>query len=134
MLEDFNFDDKDTMEQFDQKLKEKLGIGIAECAEALNKSIMEKADELVIELPNIAPSGDYGKLIEDKEGMSSFLKEESIKPGSWVLQFLEVKNKDSGLIELVFFNKTVDDGDILKGFVFVGKSGKIRHAFVQIHS
>jgi hypothetical protein len=133
-IKELEVGEKATNEQLDQKIREKLGIGFSEMTEALCLSVKERAVELVEEIANIAPNGDYGKLIEDKELMAKFLQEEAAKPENWIIQFIETKKKDSGLIEFVFFNKTVDDGDIFKGFVFVGKSGKIRHAFAQIQS
>jgi len=133
-IKELEVGEKATNEQLDQKIREKLGIGFSEMTEALCLSVKERAVELVEEIANIAPNGDYGKLIEDKDLMAKFLQEEAAKPENWIIQFIETKKKDSGLIEFVFFNKTVDDGDIFKGFVFVGKSGKIRHAFAQIQS
>lgn len=115
-------------------LRKHLTIGFAECSEALAKFILERGEECLEDMINLAPYGDYNALTEDKEVMLKFLQEEAIKPENWVIQMVEVKKKGDQLIELLFFNKSVDDGDILKGFVFVGASGKIRHAFVQAHS
>jgi len=101
---------------------------------ALSDSLLERIEELAEELMNIAPYGDYSKLMEEKDGITKFLQDEASKPENWKIQFIEAKKEKDQLIEFVFFNKSVDDGDILKGFVFVGLSGKIRHAFAQVNS
>lgn len=121
-------------EEIDDILRKHLTIGFSECAEALGQFLLERGEECLEDMINLAPYGDYSKLTEDKEVMLRFLKEEAVKPENWEIQLVEVKKKGDQLIEILFFNKAVDDGDILKGFVFVGASGKIRHAFVQAHS
>ena len=131
---DIPFDDSKNIEDVDQLLRDKLGIGFSECHEALCSSLKERTAELVEDVMSIAPNGDYGKLLEDKGEMIKFLQEEAAKPENWKIQFVEVKKEKDKLMELVFFNTAVDDGDSLKGFVFVGLSGKIRHAFVQMNT
>lgn len=121
-------------EELDAILRKHLTIGFAECAEALGKFLLERGEECLEDMINLAPYGNYDQLTEDKEVMLKFLQEEAIKPENWIIQMVEVKKKGDQLIEILFFNKAVDDGDILKGFIFVGVSGKIRHAFVQAHS
>lgn len=127
-------DEAKTSEDIDQKIKEKLGIGLAEMVGALCDSLKARAEDVAEDCYSIAPYGDYSKLIEEKEGVVSFLREEASKPEHWKFEFLEVKKKEDKLIEFVFVNSSVDDGDILKGFVFVGFSGLIRHAFCQVHT
>lgn len=132
-LADIPLKDCKTIEEMDETLRKHLGIGFAECAQVLSDAVAERAEELVEDMLNMAPYGDYDKITEDKAVMLAFLKEEATKPENWEIQFMDAK-KDSQLMELVFFNKSVDDGDILKGFVFIGLSGKIRHAFPQVSS
>lgn len=117
----------------DKIMQEKLGIGFSACAQALCESLQQRAEEVTEDVISMAPYGDYDKLTEDPEVISKFLREEASKPENWKIQMVEVKKNDDQLMELVFDNIAVDDGDILKGFVFVGLSGKIRHAFAQIH-
>jgi hypothetical protein len=119
-------------EEIDSILREKLGIGLSECSLALSESLRQRAEELIEDLPSVAPYGDYDKLTEDPAVIAQFLKDEAAKVENWSIDFIQVR-KDNQLMEMVFVNKAVDDGDILRGFVFVGLSGKIRHAFVQSH-
>jgi len=126
-------EDAKTPEDIDKKVQEKLGIGLREMAGALCDALQRRAEEVGTDCYSIAPYGDYGKLIEDPEQIVKFLREEAAKVENWKLDFLEVKKKDDKLIEFVFINSAVDDGDVLKGFVFVGFSGNIRHAFAQVH-
>ena len=88
---------------------------------------------MAAEMTTLAPNGEYDKLMEEPEAILEFLRREAAKPENWVLEFVEVRKEKDQLMELVFFNKAVDDGDSLKGFVFVGLSGKIRHAFPQVN-
>jgi hypothetical protein len=121
-------------EDLDRILKEKLGIGFAECQQALCDSLQERAEEMSQDMTTMAPHGDYGKLMEDAESIAKFLREEASKPEHWKIEFIELRKESDQLMEMIFFNKAVDDGDLLKGFVFVGLSGKIRHAFAQVNS
>jgi hypothetical protein len=133
-FKDIPFGEAKESEEIDKLLQEHLKIGLTECAEALSKALLERAEELAPELTSLAPYGDYDKLTEDTDTIIKFLKEEATKTENWKIEFLEVKKEKDQLMELVFFNKSVDDGDILKGFVFLGLSGKIRHAFPQVNS
>jgi hypothetical protein len=126
-------EDYKSIDDLDAVFKDKLGISFAECAEALSESLKQRAEELVEDLPSMAPYGDYGELTEDPEVITKFLRDEAAKPENWKIYFIEVKKDKDQLIELTFHNKAVDDGDVLKGFVFIGLSGKIRHAFAQVH-
>ena len=74
--------------------------------------------------------GNYEKLIEDNEGMAEFLKTEGHKPEHWELHYISCGENDA-LIQFMFMNKAIDQGDTFKGLVYVSKSGKIRHAFAQ---
>jgi hypothetical protein len=121
-------------EDFDRILREYTGTGLSECATALTASLLERVDELLEELPYVSPHGDYGKMMEDKDLIREFILTEAAKDENWTFQFLEVRKAKDTLVELVFFNKAIDDGDILKGFVFLGFSGAIRHCFPQVNS
>jgi hypothetical protein len=130
-LTDISFEGAKTPEEIEKVVQDNLGISFAECGQVLSQSLLERAEELVGELLNIAPYGDYAKVTEDPEQILSFLKEEAVKPENWKISWIDIKGE---LMELMFDNQAVDDGDILKGFVFIGLSGKIRHAFAQVHA
>jgi len=135
MVESFKeipFSEAKGEEEIDKLLKEHLGTSLAECAGALCDSLQSRAEEISTEMTSLAPNGDYGKLIEEPELIVEFLRREAAKPENWSLDFLEVRKEKDQLMELIFSNKAVDDGETLKGFVFVGLSGKIRHAFPQV--
>jgi hypothetical protein len=121
-------------EKIDQILREKIGIGFSECAQALSDSLIKRMDEVVNDLPSLAPNGDYSILIEDKALMAKFLQEEAVKPEHWKFEIMSIRKDTDQLLEIMFLNDAVDDGDLLKGFVFLGISGKIRHAFAQVHT
>jgi len=133
-FKDLDFSDldeeKDAVEQISAKLKEKLGVSLEEMTTTLSTWVQEHADEVVLDFVNIAPFEDYGKMLEDNEGMAEFLKTEAHKPEHWQLHFMGIDTKRD-LFEVIFSNVAVDDGDSLRGYVFVSPSGKIRHAFAQ---
>jgi hypothetical protein len=134
-FKDFSFGETKTVEDVDKLLQEKLGVSLQQCQEALSNALLLRAEEVVPDLPSVAPYGDYGKLMEDPETILTFLQQEAFKEENWSCEFAEIRNKEKDqLMELVFYNKAVDDGDILKGYVFVGLSGKIRHAFAQVYA
>lgn len=130
-FEELNFEKIKSNEEMDKFLKDNLGIGLFECANALSQDLLVKAKEIAQDMPNLVPYNDYERLLEDKGSITQFLLQEAFKEENWLIQFIEVKDQ---LLELVFFNKAVDEGDLLKGFVFVGLTGKIKHSFVQVNS
>lgn len=119
-------------EKLDVVLQEKLGIGLGALRNSLSESVKNKAEELALDLPNIAPYNDYGTLLEDNDSMATFLRDESTKLENWLLNSIQEDDKNKNLIKFVFKNKAVDDGHVLEGIVFVNKSGVIRHAFAQV--
>lgn len=128
---ELNFSDVKNEEDVDKILMEKTGTGIATCKEALFKSVSTRANEIVSGVANIAPYGNYDTLLEDEGKMSEFVQTEAAKIENWHLEFVSAKEQDK-VIELMFFNKAVDEGDVMKGFVYLGFSGKVRHSFAQI--
>ena len=131
---DLSFEGCKTSEDVDKKLQESIGLTLKECQEALSNCLLIRAEEVLPELPSVAPYGDYDKLMEDPETIQNFLETEAYKPENWDVEFFYHRKEQDKLAEFVFYNKAVDDGDVLKGFVFVGLSGKIRHAFAQAHA
>jgi dsDNA-binding SOS-regulon protein len=129
-IQDLDLKTGDTDDQVDAKIKEKLGIGLTEMKEALSSAVRDKAEEISLDLMNIAPYGDYDKLIEDNEKMAEFLKQEAHKPENWELFSVQLRETDS-LIQFKFMNSAVDQGDTFEGLVYVSQNGKIRHAFAQ---
>lgn len=127
----FGLTDEESAEKVGEKIKEKIGISIDDMTMALSKATIERAEELTLEIPNIAPLGDYEKLIEDNDGMANFLKTEGHKSEHWKLYGIKGNELHKDLISFIFYNMGVDQGDSFKGFVFVSKSGKIKHAFPQ---
>ncbi len=123
-----------TPEDMNKALRELTGTGFAECAAALTAALKERVDEMADDLPYLSPHGDYSKMMEDRDQIRDFLLNEAAKDENWDCHFLEVRKDTDSLMELVFVNKAVDDGDTLKGFVFLGFSGKIRHVFPQVNS
>ena len=125
-------DDIDTTEKVDIKLQEKLGLSVASLQDILSKWLLDNAETLTLDFANIAPLGNYENLLEDNDGMANFLKSEAHKPEHWILHAVRMSPNDKhNLIVFDFVNKAVDDGDVLKGLVFVSLQGKVKHVFAQ---
>ena len=114
------------------KIQTKLGTSLDQMKDALSKSVQERAEELTLDFVNIAPMGDYEKLLEDNDSMAQFLKEEAHKPEHWKLESIFVNAVNKELLSFVFKNIAVDDGEGFEGFVFITKRGKIKHSFAQV--
>jgi hypothetical protein len=133
MIESFRdlpIKDCKNVEELDKILQEYLELSLSSCTQFLAEALVKRASEVASDMVNLAPHGKYDLLMEDKKVMAKFLQEEAMKPENWTPQFIEYK-EGSKLMEMIFFNSAVDDGDSLKGFVYIGVSGKIRHAFCQ---
>jgi hypothetical protein len=119
----------DKIEVVDKLFQEKLGISFQTMTEALSTYVQANAEELSEQFINVAPYGDYSKLLEDKSSISLFFREEAHKPENWQADF--VGTSKNSLIEIGFKNTAVDDGTNMEGFVFVSFGGIIRYAFAQ---
>lgn len=131
-ISDLELNEEDSMEVLESKIKDKLGVDFDSMKNALSKFIKDNLDEVSEDFVNIIPYGDYGKLLEDKEEKCSFLLDEASKLENWKLYYLMPSDANPELIQFVFKNGSVDEGDVFEGHVFVSKSGKIRHAFTQV--
>ena len=130
-ISDLNLNKDDEMSIVESKIKEKLGIDVLTMKETLSTFAKDHAEQLTKDLVNIIPYGDYANLLEDNTNMANFIKEESSKLENWELFYLAPSDLHPELIEFVFNNLSVDEGDNFQGYVFVNKSGKIKHAFAQ---
>lgn len=115
------------------RMRDKIGVKNEDMIAALSKSLVDRAEEITLEMPNLAPYGDYEKLIENNDDMTTFLKTEACKPENWEAYGFSTQNMltEKALISFVFWNNAVDDGKTLEGTVFVSKYGKIKHCFPQ---
>lgn len=133
--EDFGFTGKETTDQLDAILQEKLGCGFAPMKDALSQTLQKEAPLVAFGMRNIAPHGDYGAMLEDTQGMMSFLQTEAHKPENWEITTMQVGHQghdvNINLMQFMFKNVAVDDGDVLEGHVFVSFTGVIRHTFIQ---
>ena len=128
-----DFKDGELEEKLGAVLKEKLGIGLDEMRSVLHESVKNRAEELALDLPNLAPYNDFGALLEDNDSMATFLRDEASKVENWLIYSIQEDQKNKSLIKFTFLNKAVDDGKILEGLVFTNKSGTVRHAFAQVN-
>lgn len=126
---DLNLSKTETEEQIDLEIKEKLGISLMEIKQAICFYTEIHCEELSKQFRNIAPNGNYSLLMEDESKMAVFIKEECSKVESWKLIEVKSSEKDSELLEFIFINSFVDDGESMNGYAYVGAAGKIRHAF-----
>lgn len=130
-FEDLGLEPHNILEEVEPKIQDKLGITIQEMKAAIGVSVIENADELATEFVNIAPLGDYSKLLEDNESMAEFLKTEAYKEEHWHLTGIRILDEKKKLLTFYFSNDSVDDGELFQGFAYVSFEGKIKHAFAQ---
>jgi hypothetical protein len=126
--------DIETVEKLVECILSQVDLKLEDCYEVLTASLKQRAEELLVDIENIAPYGDYSSLIENPNQFLPFLQNEAAKPENWELSFIDTIKGNDKLLEFIFVNKALDDGDLLKGFVFVSPNGKVRHAFCQIHT
>ncbi len=131
-IADLNFESSDTEEIVSSKIKEKLNIDIPAMKDCLSNFVIDNSDQLSNDFVNIIPYGDYSKFLEDADKISKFLKDEASKIENWKLIYITPSDINQDLIEFVFNNKSIDDGDIFQGHIFLNKSGKIKHAFTKV--
>jgi cobalamin biosynthesis Co2+ chelatase CbiK len=130
-IEDFNLEETDSLETMESKIQDKLGISIETIKQSLSSYLKDKAEEISEEIINIIPYGEYDQIIDDKNKMINFLKEEASKIENWKLFALTMSDVNKSLLQFILKNSAVDEGDVLEGHVLVSKSGVIRHTFVQ---
>jgi len=133
-LDELDQEDENFVPLFEERIKERLGVSCQEIKESLSKAIIKTAEELSLDLPNIAPYGSYEKLLEDNDSMSEFLKTEASKPENMIIYSIQEDNKFKNLFKFTLYNRAVDEGESLIGFVYVSKTGVIRHAFAQVET
>lgn len=131
-ISDLELKNEDTLDHLDAKLKDKLGIDISTMVSLLSTFVIDKAPELAGDFINIIPYGEYDKMIEESADITKFLAEEASKPDNWSLYAITPSNVNSELIQFIFNNSSIDEGDLFQGHVFVNKSGKVRHVFTQV--
>jgi hypothetical protein len=126
---------KENLDEFfallDSKLTEKLGVTLSNIKSAMSKSIIDRAEELALECPSIAPYENYKTLLEDNDSMAAFFKSDASKLENILLYTIDVDPKFPQLLKFAFVNKAVED---LKGTTYVSKSGVIRHNFPRIET
>lgn len=131
-LNDLDPTDKELPVKLNAIIVEKLGISVDELKERMSKYLVDHAEDLTVEIPNIAPLGDFGNLIEDNEGMAQFLKTEACKLEHWILCGISEVDKPLRMLRFDFACTAVDDGESCTGKIFLGMNGKIKHAMVEI--
>ncbi len=127
--------DKSSLEEFyskiDAKLQEHLNINLSTMKKSLTKYVEENASKISLNVPCLAPDNDYSKLLEDNDSIAEYLQKEGTKPDQYFLLNVAEDNKIKHLLKFQFYMPQINKGESLFGYVFVSKTGAIRHAFVQ---
>ncbi|SRR6266404_5987780 len=130
-FEDLGLKDEFKIEEVDAILQEKMGIKIADLQQAICDYVQSHSEEMSLQFKNIAPLGDYEKLLEDNDSMASWLREEAAKIEHWKLSEIHPHEVHKNLLQFIFKCSAIDDGTTCRGFAFVSLSGKVRHAFAR---
>lgn len=131
-IEDFGFTEEHTQEETAAIVKEKLGVGFPEMAGLLAAHLAQKAEELATDYVTVIPYGDYGKLLEGDAKIAHFLRTEAAKEENWMPHklFAADTKEHPKMIQVIFKNQAVDEGDSLTGHVWVSYAGVVRHVSV----
>lgn len=108
-------------------LKESIGVRLSDLKDKLEISLKDNVAAIASEITTLAINGDYSLLLEDYNSIISFLSTEACKSENWQIAMISVHN--TSLLKFLFTNKIVDDGNSIKGVVFVNKDGGIKHSF-----
>ena len=130
-LSDLELTPQDDLDTIESKIKEKLGINFSFLKESLSTFVKDNAPSLAKDTLNIIPYGDYGNLLENFEEISNFLQKEACKIDNWQISYITPSDLYPELIQFVFDNSSIDEGDNFQGYVFVSKQGKVKHVFAQ---
>lgn len=132
-FKDLGITGEEEIEQLDTIFQEKLGISFLDMVALLGESLHNNATEIASQFLVMTPNGDYSKLLEDQDKMVEFLRREAGKGENWHPVYIGTSRdpKLPNMLEVLFANKAVDDGDALMGYVFLNYAGKVLHAFVQ---
>lgn len=124
---------EEDVEQLDTIFQEKIGIGFMDMVALLNESLHDRAKEIAAQFLVMTPNGDYFNLLEDQPKIAEFLRGLASKGENWHPVYVGTSRdpKLPNMIEVLFANKAVDDGDALMGYVFLNYAGKVLHVFVQ---
>lgn len=126
-----DLDSPDLESKVDLIIQEKLGCKLSDLKKSLAVFLNERADELALDLPYIAPYNDYSKLLDEQDGKVAFLKSDLTKEENWILYSIAEDTENKNLIKFTFRTPAIDDGDIVSGLVFTNKNGLIRHSFIR---
>lgn len=124
---------KEYIAKIDARVQERLGISFDTMKQLLSDYTISHAEEMTHDFVNITPFGDYGKMLEDNDGMADFLKAEAHKVEHWHIKSIRQSEHKSmpNMITFHFYNKSVDEGESMFGYVYVNFEGKVKHAFAQ---
>jgi hypothetical protein len=134
MVEDFSeleLNKAKTDKDIDLILKEKLNISLVNMVEKISSHLKLHVDDICSEFLTLAPFGEYSKLLETPEDIKSFILDNSDNYDNWKLVYAQINDTNHALMEFVFNFVAANDGEEIKGYAYLGKSGKIRHAFAQ---
>lgn len=132
-LKDLGITGEEKVEEIDAVFQEKLGISFSQMAAMLESSLQERADEVAADFLVMTPFGDYGKMLEDQPKIAHFLRREASKIENWKPTYIGSSRdpKLPDMIEILFGNMAVDEGEALSGYIFMNHAGKVLHVFVQ---
>jgi hypothetical protein len=125
--EDATYEDAKTI------LEDKLHIKFTDLIEQLNDSLKERAKDIAGNFLVLTPFGDWSKILEEQPKIVNFLKTKAALPENWHATYIGTSRdaKLPNMVEILFQNDAVDEGDVLMGYVFLSYAGKVLHLFVR---
>lgn len=132
-FEDLGLTGEEDATQVQAILEEGLEIKFEDILERLNSCLRERASEVAENFLVMVPFEDYDKLLEEQPQMVQFLREQAAQSKHWQPKYIgnSRDKKLPNMVELLFNNTAVNDGEAVMGYVFLSFSGKVLHLFVR---
>lgn len=111
-------------------IAEKHSINMDDVLSLVTDYVKNNAETLSEQLSYIVPDNDWSKCLDKHDGKVEYLKTELSKPEKWRIYMY--KNSDIKNVNTIMFKPhDVETPDEFFGYVFVSKTGEIRHVFAS---
>jgi hypothetical protein len=132
-FEDLGLPEEATLEEVQAVIEEQLKVKFSDLKELLNTSLRDSAANIASNFMVITPFGDYSKLLEDQPAMTEFLRTKAAQTENWIPYYIGLSQdpKLPNMLQMLFLNKAVDEGEEVVGYIFLNYEGKVLHAFVH---
>jgi len=130
---ELNLTDGVSEDVWDRQIQEKLYVSLDNMKNEIINWVRDNTMSLAEQFKYVVAFGDYDRFFDEKQLIQGFFAEEASKIENWIISGAKLDLK-LNLIKFAFSCKAIDEGDSLKGYVYVSENGKVKHAFAQNES